>query len=146
MLTTLQRRVGDERGFTLIEILVVILIIGILAAIAIPSFITQKDKASDSGAKSFARHLQTAQEAYYTDNNAYANALSALQRIEPSLNNAPNPGGRSPDARNTPSGGFTVTATSTSGVTYTVSRDSRGVTARTCDRPNVAGCNSGSSW
>ena len=45
-----------------------ILIIGILAAIAIPSFLSQKDKAGDASAKSYARNMQTAEETYFTDN------------------------------------------------------------------------------
>ena len=56
-----------QGGFTLIELLVVILIIGILAAIAIPSFLNQKAKANDAGAKVLARTAETAAEAYATD-------------------------------------------------------------------------------
>lgn len=134
----------DERGFTLIEILVVILIIGILAAIAIPSFISEKGKANDASAKSYVRNMQTAQEAYYADNNAYSNSLSSLQSIEPALNDTP--GRTAPSARNTPRGGYTVTATSTSGVSYTVTRNADGTTSRTCDSAGVAGCTAARTW
>ncbi len=64
MLYRLRQRSSDEGGFTLIELLVVILIIGILAAIAIPSFLSQKSKAYDAGAKELARTAQTTAETY----------------------------------------------------------------------------------
>ena len=82
MLNALRRRVGDEGGFTLIELLVVILIIGILSAIAIPAFLSQTTKASDSAAKTQVGTLQTTIETYAAENNgSYANAtLEDLQK------------------------------------------------------------------
>ena len=73
-----------DEGFTLIELLVVIIIIGILAAIAIPVFLSQRNKGYDSQAKSDARNLATLQETYFNDQNYYqvgaalANVQSAL--------------------------------------------------------------------
>ena len=61
----------NEGGFTLIELLVVIIIIGILAAIAIPVFLSQRQKGYDAQAKSDARNLATLEETYMTDNSVY---------------------------------------------------------------------------
>ena len=87
MFNALRQRAGDEGGFTLIELLVVILIIGILAAIAIPAFLSQTSKASDSAAKTQVGTLQTTMETYASEHNgSYAGAeLSSLEAIEPTL-------------------------------------------------------------
>ncbi len=61
----------DEKGFTLIELMIVIAIIGILAAIAIPQFSAYRVRAFNSSAQSDLRNCATAQEAYYVDNQAY---------------------------------------------------------------------------
>lgn len=66
--SSLQTKVKNESGFTLIEILVVILIIGILAAVAIPVFLNQRKLANDAAAVSDATNLSKAIETYFVNN------------------------------------------------------------------------------
>jgi type IV pilus assembly protein PilA len=60
-----------EEGFTLIELLVVMIIIGILAAIAIPVFLSQRQKGYDASVKSDLRTMANEVESYNTDQQAY---------------------------------------------------------------------------
>src|SRR5437762_6986325 len=74
-----------EEGFTLIELMVVVLIIAILLAIAIPSFLGARGKAQDRAAQSNVRNALTAEKTYYTDNQVYTTDPTSMQGIEPSL-------------------------------------------------------------
>ena len=68
----------NQKGFTLIELMIVIAIIGILAAIAIPQFNSYRKRALDSSAQSDLRNAATAQEAYYVDETTYCSTTSTL--------------------------------------------------------------------
>jgi type IV pilus assembly protein PilA len=86
MQTSASRRAGitDEDGFTLIEVLVVIIIIGILAAIAIPVFLNQRQKGYDATAKSDLRNLANFEEIYLNDSGRYG-TIAEIQSSEQGL-------------------------------------------------------------
>jgi type IV pilus assembly protein PilA len=67
-----------QKGFTLIELMIVVAIIGILAAIAIPQFAIYRISGFNATAESDLRHLITAQEAYFSDRQTYATATVDL--------------------------------------------------------------------
>jgi len=87
MLQNLMRRhKSEEEGFTLIELMVVVLIIAILIAIAIPTFLGARQRANNRAAQSSLRNALTAAKTIFTDNNDYSTATAgAVSAVEPSL-------------------------------------------------------------
>jgi type IV pilus assembly protein PilA len=143
MLQKLRERSHSESGFTLVELLVVMLIIGLLAAIAIPSFFNQREKANDAQAKENAHTAQVAMETYATDNGgSYAGVAangSQLKTIEGALNNATL-------AVVSTANSYTVTVTATTtGRNFSIARDSAGVLTYNCG-PVGGGCPPGGNW
>jgi type IV pilus assembly protein PilA len=75
-----------QAGFTLIELLVVIIIIAILAAIAIPTYLGQRDRAMDAAAVTLVRNALTVVEGAYIDTNSFSSITApVLTAAEPSI-------------------------------------------------------------
>jgi type IV pilus assembly protein PilA len=151
LLQKLRTRVGarlngdSEAGFTLVELLVVMLILGLLAAIAIPSFFNQRDKAKDSEAKEAVRTAQTSMETYATDHNgSYSGAdPSALRAIESTLTDV----GARLTVPTAAADNYSVSVASTNTPNvFTITRNASGITTQTCTTDGNDGCPPGGNW
>lgn len=159
---TIRQTMDREDGFTLIELLVVILIIGILAAIAIPSFLSQRQKGQDACGKAMIKEMQTAMESYYVERDTYVGASpTALNAIESSvavdgsdpcesgwdtiLTGNQTPGnfcnGNAPAARN-----YCLFVPTPNGQGFRLYKAADGTIVKNCVIAGQGGCKTGSTW
>lgn len=153
MIQKLRERSGSESGFTLVELLVVMLILGLLAAIAIPSFFNQRDKARDADAKSGVRTAETAMETHATDNDGVYGGITAagLIVIEPTLadSDLQDPTAATVNALpgDDADNSYTVTVNSENTPnTFSITRHSDGTTDLSCADAENDGCPVGGDW
>ena len=81
----LQRKLSFDRGFTLLELLIVIVIIGILALLIIPNITSAPKKARDTQRKTDLKAVQKGLEEYFVSNNVYPNDLPTLTTSNPPI-------------------------------------------------------------
>jgi type IV pilus assembly protein PilA len=126
----------DARGFTLIEVLIVMLVIGVLAAIALPSFLGQQEKGKDAEAKSNARNLMSQVESCYTPKEDYRQCATEADlggNLGIPYGSAPGEAAVTSAQQST----FTITAVSKSTTggqnsTFMIVRDAGGTTTHSC--------------
>ena len=141
----------EERGFTLMELMIVILLIAILAAIALPAFLGKRSRADDADAQAAARNLVTYMDACYTSKEDFTKCSTQADSEATDLDWGSNPG--QVRALNTTKTSYEVKAVSnaaTGGInhTFTIARSIGSGMSRTCTagpQDNDGGCKHG-SW
>jgi prepilin-type N-terminal cleavage/methylation domain-containing protein len=132
---------AGQRGFTLVELLVVLLILGILTMIMLPAFINQRLKGEDTEAQQMVRTVATALETFHTDRFTYDATIAELVAIEPAVGEATGDLEVSGDEDE-----FEISETSASGTEFTLARDEHRTVTRSCTVAGRGLCRAGNRW
>jgi prepilin-type N-terminal cleavage/methylation domain-containing protein len=140
----------DESGFSLQELIIVALILGMLAAVGLPSFVCQKQRAHDSASKAITRAAAAAMEAYANDNlGAYDGATATiLHGIEPTV---PSSMEVTPYANCSGDSGTTCYVVKsppnpTSGNRFWLTKKTNGALLSDCSSHQIGGCPADGRW
>jgi prepilin-type N-terminal cleavage/methylation domain-containing protein len=138
----------NDAGFTLPELLVVTIIIGVLAAIALPTFVRQVDHGYDASAKSDSASLAGFVEQCSVETDNYTNCNTVVELFGSGSSGGLQWGNRPGQVRVAAAAARTyrIVARSQSGTNFTISRTATGVQQRRCNRRGQGGCPATGAW
>jgi len=130
---------GSQRGFTFVEMLVAMIVLGLLAAVMIPAVLGQREKAEGASAQSLLRTGASTVESAAVDADGYATLTTTrLAATEPNFSWLPAAGARAIENEISVTGlgpqGYTLSTTAASGRVYVIEKDLTGAPTiiRTC--------------
>jgi type IV pilus assembly protein PilA len=139
----MSQRLRQEQGFTLLEILIVLVIVGALAAIALPMFLKQRDSANDADAKAAARSLVSHVESCQTESEDYGACDSSSELGKTGLKFGGNAG--DVEVVNATRTSYVAVGHSNTGNAFRIER-SAGVIGHDCTTHGRAGCPGDGRW